>query len=322
MKSHGLVSYIIESPAPYVNASHIPVGALREAPLPFSSKPFAPHHHPTQSENVLRTSGLPCIERTTMNKKVEKSTKRSASSSKRGASKARADRTSKTKRERKQQKSPDTALLALIANPPALTRCSETCPHIPGCSHARALSGNTCPIEAKRYADTVTSLLGYCTARGAELNFLLLRSVADIAAITVQIERAERYAVERGFFYVQTKKTEDPDMVKLQIQPIVDQINRLYERRRRDIRDIEKHLTQTAGKRRSPEEQQGLSLAQTMAEFLQKAKPLLYASLAPNDGEKTLLEKWTYPGDTPEEAERCRREAQRILALLNKKGCA
>jgi hypothetical protein len=257
-----------------------------------------------------------------MNKKVEKSTKRSGSSSKRGASRTSARRTSKTKRGAKEEKQPDHHLLTLIANPPALTRCSETCPHISGCPHTRSFSGKRCPIEAKRYAETVTSLLSYCAARCAEINFLLLRSVADIAALTVQIERAERYAVERGFFYVQTKKTEDSDMVKLQIQPIVDQINRLYERRRRDIKDIEKYLTQTTGKQRSPEEEQGLSLAQTMAEFLQKAKPLLYASLAPNDGEKVLLEKWTYPGDTPEEAERCRREAQRILALLDKKGVA
>jgi hypothetical protein len=216
----------------------------------------------------------------------------------------------------------DPDLLALIANPPALRRCSETCPHLSACPHARSFPGKTCPIEAKRYAETVTSLLSYSAARGAELNFLLLRSVADIAAITVQIERAERYTIERGFFYVQTGKTEDSDMVKLQIQPIVDQINRLYERRRRDIKDIEKYLTQTTGKQRSREEEQGLSLAQKMAEFLQKAKPLLYASLAPNDGEKVLLEKWTYPGDTPEEAERCRREAVRILALLDKKGVA
>ncbi len=170
--------------------------------------------------------------------------------------------------------------------------------------------------------ETVTSLLSYCLARGVEINFLLLRSVADVAAITVQIERAERYTVERGFFHVQTKKTENLEMAKLQIQPIVDQINRLYERRRRDIKDIEKYLTLTAGKRRSSEEEQGLNLAQKMVEFLQKAKPLLYASLAPTDGNKVSLEKWTYPGDTPEEAERCRLEAQRILALLDKKGVA
>jgi hypothetical protein len=249
-----------------------------------------------------------------MNKKETKAKTRSGSSSRR--------RASKTKRAAKEEKRPDPDLLALIANPPALTRCSETCPHFSACPHARSFPGKTCPIEAKRYAETVTSLLGYSAARGAELNFLLLRSVADIAAITVQIERAERYTIERGFFYVQTGKTEDSDMVKLQIQPIVDQINRLYERRRRDIKDIEKYLTQTTGKQRSREEEQGLSLAQKMAEFLQKAKPLLYASLAPNDGEKVLLEKWTYPGDTPEEAERCRREAVRILALLDKKGVA
>ena len=257
-----------------------------------------------------------------MNKSQTKAKMRSGASSKRGTSKARADRTSKTKRARKREKPTDNALLTLIANPPALTRCSETCPHSSTCPHVRAFSRKTCPIEAKRYAETVMSLLSYCAARCAEINFLLLRSVADIAALTVQIERAERYTIENGFFYAQTKKTEGPDMVKLQIQPIVDQINRLYERRRRDIKDIEKCLAHTTGKQRSPEEQQGLSLAQKMAEFLQKAKPLLYASLAPNDGEKVLLEKWTYPGDTPEEAERCRREAQRILALLDKKGVA
>jgi len=247
-----------------------------------------------------------------------------AARSKAGAKRSR--RGTESKKTRAAERSSENVLapdlIALIASPPALTRCLEKCPHHSGCPHAPSFPGKTCPIEAKRYADTVTLLLQYCAARGAELNFLLLRSVADIAALTVQIERAERYTIENGFFYTQTKKTEDSDMVKLQIQPIVDQINRLYERRRRDIKDIEKYLTQTTAKQRSREEEQGLSLAQKMAEFLQKAKPLLYASLAPNDGEKVLLEKWTYPGDTPEEAERCRREAQRILALLDKKGIA
>ena len=165
-------------------------------------------------------------------------------------------------------------------------------------------------------------LLRYSVGRGAAVNFLLLRSIADVAAITVQIERAERYAVERGFFYEQRKGTDDSDMVRLQIQPIVDQINRLYERRRRDIKDIENYLTQTAGKQRSNEEDEGLNIAQKMVEFLQKAKPLLYASLAASDGENASLDGWTYPGDTPEEAERCRREAQRILSMLRNSGGA
>jgi len=170
--------------------------------------------------------------------------------------------------------------------------------------------------------ETISLLLRYSVGRGAAVNFLLLRSIADVAAITVQIERAERYAVERGFFYEQRKATENSDMVKLQIQPIVDQINRLYERRRRDIKDIEKYLTQTAGRQRSNEEDEGLNIAQKMVEFLQKAKPLLYASVASNDGENASLDGWTYPGDTPEEAERCRREAQRILTMLRNSGGA
>ena len=59
-----------------------------------------------------------------------------------------------------------------------------------------------------------------------------------------------------------------------------------------------------------------------MVEFLQKAKPLLYASLAAGDGENASLNGWTYPGDTPEEAERCRREAQRILSVLRNNNAA
>jgi len=112
-------------------------------------------------------------------------------------------------------------------------------------------------------------------------------------------------------------------MVRLQIQPIVDQINRLYERRRRDTRDIVRYLAQTAGKQPSDNEQEAATLAQTMAEFVRQAKPLLYASLVASDGKKDVsLEDWTYPGDTPEEAERCRREAQRILAMIQKAGAA
>jgi len=154
------------------------------------------------------------------------------------------------------------------------------------------------------------------------MSFLLLRSIADVAAITVQIERAERYAVERGFFYEQRKVAEGSDVVKLQIQPIVDQINRLCERRRRDIKDIENYLTRTAGKQQSKEEDEGSNIAQKMVEFLQKAKPLLYASLAAGDGGNTSLNDWTYPGDTPEEAERCRREAERILSVLRNNNAA
>jgi hypothetical protein len=166
--------------------------------------------------------------------------------------------------------------------------------------------------------ETVTSLLRYCLARNADLNFLLLRSIADVAAMTVQIERAERYTVEKEFFCEEVKNREDSAMVRLHIQPIMDQINRLYERRRRDIRDIERHLRQPAGSRRPSDEQEGANLAQRMMEFLQKAKPLLYASLISDAAGEVSPENWTYPGDTPEEAERCRREARRILSSLQK----
>ena len=79
---------------------------------------------------------------------------------------------------------------------------------------------------------------------------------------------------------------------------------------------------QIGGKQLPADEHEGLTLAQRMAEFVQKAKPLLYASLTAGDGKSVSLEDFTYPGDTPEEAERCRREAQHILAMLQKKGAA
>ena len=257
-----------------------------------------------------------------MSSKEKKPTVRSGASCKGRVRKTSARKTSKGKRTGKPAAEDPLRreLLALISNPPALTRCSQACPQHSECPHSRSYSGETCPVEGKRYIETVVCLLRYCLGRCAAIDFLLVRSIADVAAITVQIERAERYAVERGFFYEQTKTREDSDMVKLQIQPIVDQINRLYERRRRDIKDIENYLTQTTGKQRSTEEKEGLNLAQRMVEFLQKAKPLLYASLATNDGKNVSLEDWTYPGDTPEEAERCRREAQRILSMLRENG--
>jgi len=259
-----------------------------------------------------------------MNKKSKKPTARAKAPSKRGGKKACARKTPKGKRREKPvaENPVEPELLALISNPPALTRCSQRCPHHGECSPSRSTTGKTCPLERQRYMETVTWLLRYSVGRGAAVNFLMLRSIADVAAITVQIERAERYAVERGFFYEQRKVAEDSDMVKLQIQPIVDQINRLYERRRRDIKDIENYLTQTAGKQRSEEEGDGSNIAQKMVEFLQKAKPLLYASLAAGDGENASLNGWTYPGDTPEEAERCRREAQRILSVLRNNNAA
>lgn len=265
-----------------------------------------------------------CSEKATVTKKSKKPAARSRASCKGDVKTVCGSKTSKAKRTKKRtaEEPLEPELLALISNPPALTRCSQTCPQYAGCPHSRSYSGRMCPVERQRYVETVTWLLRYSLGRGASTNFLLLRSIADVAAITVQIERAERYAVERGFFYEQRKATEDSNMVKLQIQPIVDQINRLYERRRRDIKDIESYLTQTAGKQRSTEEVEGLNIAQKMVEFLQKAKPLLYASLAASDGESASLNGWTYPGDTPEEAERCRREAQRILSMLRNNGDA
>jgi hypothetical protein len=257
-----------------------------------------------------------------MNKKSKKPAARAKARYKGAGERACARKTSKARRTEKGVAGEPIApeLLALISNPPGLTRCSQRCLHHSECSHSRSSSGETCPLERQRYMETVALLLRYSLGRGAAVNFLLLRSIADVAAITVQIERAERYAVERGFFYEQRKATEESDVVKLQIQPIVDQINRLYERRRRDIKDIENYLTKTAGKQRSSEEDEGLNIAQKMVEFLQKAKPLLYASLAASDGENALLDGWTYPGDTPQEAERCRREAQRILSMLRNSG--
>ena len=259
-----------------------------------------------------------------MNKKSKKPAGRPKVPCKRGGKKSCARKTSKGKRSAKRvgEDAIEPDLLALVSNPPALTRCSQMCAHHSECAHAPSCAGKTCPVEGRRYTETLTWLLRYSAGRCAAMNFLLLRSIADVAAITVQIERAERYAVERGFFYEQRKATEDSDMVKLQIQPIVDQINRLYERRRRDIKDIENYLTQTAGKQRSREEDEGSNIAQKMVEFLQKAKPLLYASLAAGDGENASLNGWTYPGDTPEEAERCRREAQRILSVLRNNNAA
>ena len=259
-----------------------------------------------------------------MNKKSKKPAARAKVPCKGGGKEACASKTSKSKRrEKRVAEDPiEPELLALISNPPALTRCSQRCPHHCECAHARSSAGKTCPLERQRYMETVTWLLRYSAGRCAAMNFLLLRSIADVAAITVQIERAERYAVGRGFFYEQRKAKEGSDMVKLQIQPIVDQINRLYERRRRDIKDIENYLTQTGGKQRSREEEEGSNIAQKMVEFLQKAKPLLYASLAASDGDSESLNGWTYPGDTPEEAERCRREAQRILSVLRNNSAA
>ena len=217
----------------------------------------------------------------------------------------------------------DAELLALIADPGALMRCSETCPWHGACEHAHSYSGKTCPVESKRYLETVVWWVRYCLGRGARLDFVVMRLIADVAVLTVQIERAERYTAERGFFYEQRKEKEGSDMVRLQMQPIVDQINRLYERRRRDIRDILKHLIQTGRKQPSDKEREALTLAHSMAEFLRQAKPLLYASLVGSDGKKDVsLDDWTYPGDTPEEAERCRREAQRILAMIQKEGAA
>jgi hypothetical protein len=217
----------------------------------------------------------------------------------------------------------DADLLALIADPPALMRCSEGCPWYGACEHAASGSGQTCPVESKRYVETVAWWVGYCLARRASIDVLAMRLIADIAAVTVQIERAERYTAERGFFYEQSKAREGSDMVRLQMQPIVDQINRLYERRRRDIRDIMKYLMQTGRKQPSDKEREAMTLAHSMADFLRQAKPLLYASLVASDGKKDgSLDDWTYPGDTPEEAERCRREAQRIVAMLEKEGGA
>ncbi len=216
----------------------------------------------------------------------------------------------------------DAELLALIADRPALMRCSERCPWHGACEHARSYSGRTCPVEGKRYVETVAWWVRYCLGRHASLDFLVMRLIGDIAAVTVQIERAERYTGERGFFYEQRKEKEGSDMVRLQIQPIVDQINRLYERRRRDVRDIQKYLMQT-GRKQPDSQQEAATLAQTIADFLRQAKPLLYASLVASDGKKDVsLDDWTYPGDTPEEAERCRREARRILAMLEKAGAA
>ena len=259
-----------------------------------------------------------------MNKKSKKPTASAKARCKGRGKGTCARKTAKTRGTEKRvaEEAIDSELLALISNPPGLTRCSKRCLHHCGCPRSRSSSGKTCPLERQRYMETVALLLRYSVGRGAAVNFLLLRSIADVAVITVQIERAERYAVERGFFYEQRKGTDDSDMVKLQIQPIVDQINRLYERRRRDIKDIENYLTQTAGKQRSNEEDEGLNIARKMVEFLQKAKPLLYASLAASDGENASLDGWTYPGDTPEEAERCRREAQRILTMLRNSGDA
>jgi|GEM_PF-2886820 len=259
-----------------------------------------------------------------MSTKPTKANARSQTSRKRKAGNRPASQTgSGRSRSKKVAETVDAELLALIADPAALMHCSERCPWYGACEHAALYSGQTCPVESNRYVETAAWWVRYCLGRRVPVNYLVMRLIADIAAVTVQIERAERYTAERGFFYEQRKEKEGSDMVRLQMQPIVDQINRLYERRRRDIRDILKHLIQTGREQPSDKEREVLTLAHSMADFLRQAKPLLYASLLASDGKKDgSLDDWTYPGDTPEEAERCRREAQRILAMIQKEGAA
>jgi len=183
-----------------------------------------------------------------------------------------------------------------------ITRCTSGCVQSAVCPHRAGADGQPCPHELERYRRFVYGLARELTQRGATFTFETSQLVADAAITDLLIDRCARYLATQGTFYEEQKKNVRTDhgeggskMVKTQIHPLVDQMNKLYDRKHKVIRA----LTSSCEAAVPEDDGRQTSLAEFMQAVMETGKEDIYESVRNSPESAEIEEDWTLPGDNP-----------------------
>jgi len=189
-----------------------------------------------------------------------------------------------------------------------LTRCTSECFQSEVCRLRAQADGGPCPRELDRYSRFVNGLVEELDRRGVPLTFELAHLVVDAAFTDLLIDRCARYLATRGTFFEERKKggrsgaaresstDEGPIMVKTQVHPLVDQMNKLYDRKHKAIRAVTSTCEAAADDETAP---QDMPLAEFMKMVMEIGKDDIYESVRHNAGSDEMAREWTLPGDRP-----------------------
>lgn len=185
-----------------------------------------------------------------------------------------------------------------------LTRCTADCFQGEVCPYRSRADGGPCPRELERYSRFVGGLAEDLQRRGITFTFEVAHLVVDAAMTDLLLDRCARYLATCGTFFEETKKgarrgqsgdgctEEERTMVKTQIQPLVDQMNKLYDRKHKVIRAVTSSC-ETATPEDSP---QDLSLAEFMQMVMEIGGQDVHDAI--RESNPDLPDDWCLPGQS------------------------
>ena len=159
------------------------------------------------------------------------------------------------------------------------------------CREGVHANGEPCPIELDRFRRFVDGINRDTDLPDVKTSAALEHMIADAGVMDLLIDRCVRYLAVCGTFYEEVKKTgrmpdEEPSTAKTQVQPLVDQMNRLIERKHKLIEKV-------MGHDRSEVKSDG-SLAELMQAMMEVGKKIVRDAVVADDA--TEVDEWTMPG--------------------------
>jgi hypothetical protein len=173
-------------------------------------------------------------------------------------------------------------------------RCDVSCTVRVECVYRRKVAGRPsrrtgpCAREVAFYRRSVEALTG-----GGE-GYELVEAASDAACIDLLIDRCLRLLAEEGLFYREPKSSKGGEdgagPVKTQMQPAVDQLMRLFERKHKLIDACRAHRAADDG----PEE--NVSFAELMKKMLEVAGKDIHGGSEYDVGAEEIEATGTLPG--------------------------
>ena len=180
-------------------------------------------------------------------------------------------------------------------------RCRPSCGIKARCAFRSTTGGRPakhpgpCGRELALYRRTVARLTAGTDEVGIE------ESAVDAAYVNLLIDRCLIYLSENGLFYEDRKReTEtcldgerDASPIKVQMQPAVDQLMRLFERKHKLIDACMSRRAATVDRPR-----EDISLAEFMKAVIEVGRKDVYDGFRCDEDSKELAESWVLPGDS------------------------
>ena len=188
-----------------------------------------------------------------------------------------------------------------------LTRCGPECFQSGVCQYRPEADGGPCPRELERYRRFVGGLVEDLRRRGISFTFEVAHLVVAAAMTDLLLDRCARYLATCGTFFEEIKNgarrgragdgctEEERTMVKTQIQPLVDQMNKLYDRKHKVIRAV----TSSCEAAVPEDDSQDMSLAEFMQMVMEIGKDDIYEAVRHSPGSEETDQEWSLPGDIP-----------------------